>query len=334
MSVHKDRRGSWFVQWRDKKTGKLRHKFFGKGPEGEARAREEWARLGVRRWGTSARRQSPEFIEVVRAYLRDRQHDLEESTLAGMIPKLNGVILPALGHLPVAQMDEACIQGYITARASRVKRVTIRRELADIRAILNWAVKKKIILENPMAGVTLPRNDSERIRPPSADEIRAIIEASPHHLKRALIISWYIGLRVGEELLTRRWHDVDWGNQIFFVESAKKHGLDTRRVPISEEIYPLLLQWFIEDGEDGELHIVTWKGRPVKKLKKAWATAKKKSRHHPPASSLRYSPRLCLGSPGRRRHPHHGGRGGWSQGQVHHPVRLQPHHRRSAPDGG
>jgi integrase len=277
MSVHRNSAGHWFIQWRDKKTKKLKHKFFGKGPEGEAAAREAWEKIGVRRWGKYSQRQSPPFVEVVRAYLLDKQHDLEESTLAGMVPKIKGVILPALGELPASQIDEAVIQRYITERAAKVKLITIRRELADIRAVLNWAVKKKILLENPMAGVTWPRNDSERIRPPSADEIRALLEAAPHHLKRVLILSWYLGLRVGEELLSRRWHDVDWDNQVFFIESAKKHGLDTRRVPIAEEVFPLLLQWYIEDGENGERHIITWRGRPVKKIKTAWIAAKKKA---------------------------------------------------------
>lgn len=276
MSVHQLRDGRWYVEYRRPDSNKKRREYFGRGLEAETAARERFAQVGVRTYGFDTPATGPTFIDVARAYLQDKAQSLTATTLAGMIPKIKAVYLPTFGHLLASNVTESRVQQYIQNRLQTVKKTTVHRELSDIRAILNWAVKKRIIPVNPMIGATWPRRDDERIRPPSADEVRAILAHAQPHLARALSIAWYCGMRVGEELLSRRWQDVDWDSQLLYVVSAQKGGLDTRRVPIASELWPRLLQWYIEDGE-ADLYIIRWRGKRVSTLKTAWKRAKKKA---------------------------------------------------------
>jgi integrase len=275
MAVHQLKDGRWYIEYRRPSDSKKVREYFGRGLEAEVAARDRFGQLDVRVHVTDAG--GPPFIDVVRAYLNDKAQSLTDTTLAGMVPKIKAVYLPLLGHILATSITEARIRQYIDERLKVVKRTTVHRELSDIRAILNWAVKKRIIMSNNMAGATWPRRDDERIRPPAQEEIKAILTHAQPHLYRALVLAWYCGMRVGEELFSRRWQDVDWDSQTFFVISAQKGGLDTRRVPIATELIPKLLQWYIEDGEKSDLHIIRWHGKRVRTLKTAWKRAKQRA---------------------------------------------------------
>lgn len=141
------------------------------------------------------------------------------------------------------------------------------------RAILNWAVRRKMIAVNPMAGYEMPTRDDEVVLPPSQEEIERIISCSPPHLQRAMLLSYFLGLRPGAvELLSIKYSQVNWSAMTLTVISAKKGGVERREVPIHQSLP--LREWYEADGEKVDAHIITWKGKPVKSLKKAWNTAK------------------------------------------------------------
>ena len=266
--------GRWHIVYRDRETKKLKKEYFGRGVQGEVAAKNRFDTLNIRQYGRSPERYAPTFKDIVKSYFRDKQESLTKSTIDGMMPKVLSIYLPMLGHYVADRIDDERIHAYISERLKKVKRTTIHRELSDIRAILNWAVRKRIILSNPMVGVTFPRRDDEHIMPPSVDEVRRLLEHSQEHLKRAIIIGWYCGLRMGQELFSRRWHDVDWDNRTLYIVSAEKGGLETRRIPISSELCPLLLKWYADDDEDDDLPIIHWRSKRISKIKTAWNRAK------------------------------------------------------------
>jgi len=273
MGVHQTPDGRWYIWYRDRETGKGKKEYFGHGLQAEASARNRFSDLGIRGYSKGERPSVPTFIEVVKAYLSDKAESLSSSTVAGMVPKINAIYIPEFGRLAATSLDENRLRQFIDKRVKTVKRTTVHRELSDIRAILNWAVKKKILIHNPMVGLTFPRRDDERIRPPSAGEIRAIMEHAQEHLRRSIIIGWYCGLRMGEELFSRKWSDVDWEARTIYIISAEKGGLDTRRVPLANELCSVMLRWYANDGENDRLPIIHWRGKRIAKIKTAWRKA-------------------------------------------------------------
>jgi integrase len=275
MSVSKrSKTGEFIVKWMV--NGKEKSKSFGKGIQAEAAARAYNAEV-TRPTPTRGGVQSPQFVELINAYMNHKKKFMSEVSFENTGYKLAGPILNTLGRsIRANALDQFTLDKYVNKRAKKVKFTTIHRELCDIRAILNWAVEKKLIRTNPMAGFRMPRRDDAQVLPVSQEEMERIIHCSAPHLQRAMLISYFCGLRPGAvELLSIRYGQVNWSAGSITIISALKGGIDRREVPLHSSLP--LRSWFEEDGcpEDG--YIITWNGKPVQSLKTAYNAAKRRA---------------------------------------------------------
>ena len=117
-----------------------------------------------------------------------------------------------------------------------VKLSTINRELTDIKAMMNFGARRRppLIAFNPIRDYQKPGDaDLDIIDPPTMDEANRILAAAPEHLRRAIRLSWFLGLRPGAvELLTLTWSDVNWSTAQVRVAAAQKGSADRRRASI------------------------------------------------------------------------------------------------------
>jgi integrase len=198
--------------------------------------------------------------------------------------KMVGVILPELGHFKAAQLDPVRLDRYVAKRlkSPRIlkdgskrfpKRTTIHREISDIKAVLNWSVRRRYIAFNPAAGFEMPRRDDAIMMPPSADEVQKLVDAAPDHLRRAILLSYYLGLRPGaRELFALTWQDVDIEGATVLVRSAHKGGLKLRMVPIHPGLVAQLQAW--KSSDKGEGPLISYDGRAIASLRRSFRTAK------------------------------------------------------------
>lgn len=281
MSVYQLKDGRWVVQYRDKDNpGKYKRKYFGRGLDGEKKAREHEDSIGKREYIKNAEENvlSPVFTELVNAYLTARRGHIQPSTWDSMLYKFRGVILPEIGNTEVYRLTHYRMDQYVAKRLLKVKRTTVHRELSDIMAVLNWAMKRELITRNPLYGYEKPARDDDIITPATPGEVKRIIENAAPHLVRALTVSYYTGLRPGlSELLRLRWEDINWDDGLILVRSAKKGGLKSRLVPMHHDFAATLQRWQKEDGDNAE-YIITFKGKPVDSLKTAWIKAKRRAK--------------------------------------------------------
>jgi len=272
MSVCIRKDGTIFVNWME--GGARKRKYFGHGSKAMAEAV---------RFSDSITQQAPArrqggiiFADLLTEYTTAKTVSMSDVSMYNLLIKFERVILPTLGDLAALRIDHAQLDKYVAIRSATVKNTTIHRELSDIRAILRWSVKRGLIPTNPMEGYEMPKRDDAVILPLSHGEIMAIIDHSPEHLRRAMLLSFFCGLRPGAvELLSLRYNQVNWTESTIMIISAQKGGVDRREVPIHNNLP--LRQWFVLDGEDPERYIITWKDQPVSSLKTSWATAKKKA---------------------------------------------------------
>jgi integrase len=280
MSVHQLKDGRWYVQYRDKdRTKKFKRKYFGRGLDAKAKAEEYNVLLGLRPYQENKPKDhSAFFVDLVNGYADARLAHIQESTLENFMWKMKGVILPQLGHFRTMSITPKRLDGYVKMRLKKVKKTTVHRELSDIRAVLNWAARRRYIAFNPIANYEMPKRDDEVIIPPSETEINLILKNAPDRLIRAISISYYTGLRPGQkELFSMKWANVDFIKNTILVESAKKKSkFKTRLVPVHPDFTAILKVWFYNDN-DPDGYIVNYRGKAVKSLKKAYATAKKKA---------------------------------------------------------
>lgn len=276
MSVHIRKDGAWIVRYRE--GGRERTRYFGKGVQNQVAAREFDRGLGHREWvrrGDSSLR----FDGLCQLYIDASPGRIAARNLALTIGKLNSRILPEVGTEYADAITPGRLDKYVKDRLSGPyfrrpggdprypKAVTVHRECSIIVAILRWGVRRGYLAIHPAAGWTKPKRDDAVIRPPSVEELQSLLDAAPGHLRRALCLAYYVGMRPGAELLGIRWDDVDLTAGCIFIESARKGGPRTRSIALHPDLSAMLSEWKRVDTCD---FIVSYRGRKVASLKTSW----------------------------------------------------------------
>jgi len=263
------------VQW--KLNGEKHYKSFGKDtPSNRAKAEAYNAQI-TRQLADKSCRTGPKFSEVAGSYLKHKSPLMSAVSFDNLLYKLERIILPTLGEGILANMlIPLVMDDYVSKRAELVKLTTVHRELSDIRAILNYGVERGLIIKNPMRGYSMPKRDDTKIFPLAHDEIQKVIDCSAPHLKRAMLLSYFTGLRPGAvELLSIQYSQVNWTANSITIISAAKGGAERREVPIHRSLP--LRAWYEEDGCRDDSYIITWNGKPVMSLKTAFNAAKRRA---------------------------------------------------------
>jgi integrase len=250
--------------------------YFGRGPDAERAAHEYNDKLGL---GVRRLVRTPVFTELAEAYLAGKVGVITDTTAHRWRVAMSGTILPRVGAVMAHDITPEFLDRYVAERSKTVKKNSIHREISNIRAVLRWAVKRKMLASNPMANYEMPANVDMRIRPPSKAELGAILANSAPHLKRAILLAYNTGLRPGrEELFSLQWSSVDLIGQTINVSSAAKGGIEERVVPLSASFTATLSQWYDEDERAGMRYLVHYRGGKVTSIQAAWNAAKQRAR--------------------------------------------------------
>lgn len=189
-------------------------------------------------------------------------------------------IISAFGNRLASQIGRQDILNFSEAQRLRgIAQITANRRVSILRAALNWAVRNGILYENPLHDLRLPRARARRIAPPTAKEARAILAAAAPHVQRVVILGLCAGPRIGpSELFRLEWRDVDLDNAMMRMPSAKKNMMeDGRDIPIRAALLPIMQAWATHDAECGIRYVISWGGRPVHSICRAWHTALKRA---------------------------------------------------------
>jgi len=279
MSVHCLRDGRWICQYekgKDRDRPESIRKYFGRGVGAEIKARAFDKTLHAKKAAPT----SPSFMQLAEEFYAAKQQVLAATTKDRWMVRMRGTVLPDLGACLAHEITPGRLEKYAADRTSDgVKRTTIHREISDVRAILRWSVRRRLIARNPMDGFEMPTLDDACLSPPSEAEFGAILACAVHHLQRAMLISWFTGLRPGrEELLPLRWSSVDLIGKTLMVISAVKGGLPRRMVPLNVHILAHLERWHEEDAKSGHDYLIHYGGSRVNSLQSAWENAKRRAR--------------------------------------------------------
>ncbi len=275
MSIQRKPDGRIAVVWYE--AGKQKWRYFGRGPEAETAAADFDADISGGKT-TIRRNPLPTLRDLATAYIAAKIAESERTTLKCQINKMDAVILPALGHLHINHITPAKIDKYVADRLKRGRKLTtIRRDIDDLLAILNWAITRGLITEHPLQRYRRPKRDDSIIQPPTVAELQLLLEHAADHLRRALLISFYTGLRPGAaELFGLTWDAVDFNRKSIRIVSAKKNGLTYRDIPIHGTFAEKLQEW--KDADAGiDIPIIHHKGKKINSIKTAWSAAKRRA---------------------------------------------------------
>ncbi len=138
---------------------------------------------------------------------------------------------------------------------------TIGRTVKRARQFFRAAVRKKIIVENPMQDVkAAPQDNKSREYFVTEAETEKIIAACPDAEWRLIVaLARYGGLRTPSETFALTWHCVDWERgrvKIISPKTACHAGGDSRMIPLFAELRPYLETVF-DEAPPGTIHVIS-----------------------------------------------------------------------------
>jgi integrase len=127
--------------------------------------------------------------------------------------RMRSYVLPALGSTPVHRITTADVTRMCDdlSRDRRLSPSTIRLTWGELRAMFNWAVKRRYVRSNPALGADVP---SPRLKPPTTvgrDELcqnLAVLAEEDPELELVVLMAASFGLR-RSELVGLTWSHID-----------------------------------------------------------------------------------------------------------------------------
>jgi len=228
--------------------------------------REKLARVGLIEAPVQAKVKLGEFL---RDYLA-RQVHLKPASLI-VIRHCVRNLLDYFGDCPIDSITAAGADDFrkwlLSKGRSRKQRnspalspATVAKRLGHCQTIFADAVRRKLIAENPFAGIKRPeaRNRDRQAYVPAELIERLIREQAPSAEWRLLLaLARYLGLRVPSEPFSLTWDCVDWEKQRLRVPSPKTegHGKSFRVVPILPQVMPYLQEVW-DQAPEGSIYIL------------------------------------------------------------------------------
>jgi integrase len=123
----------------------------------------------------------------------------------------------------------------------RLAVTTVNRRCVAARTIFRDALRRKLVDENPFAGIAAgTKTNPERARYIKPETVASVLEACPHDEWRLLIsLSRFAGLRIPSEALPMTWDDVNWAENRLTIRSPKTEhheGKAQRTIPLFPEV--------------------------------------------------------------------------------------------------
>jgi integrase len=191
--------------------------------------------------------------EAVSAYLVAKADiaSIKRATVAWKAAK------PFWDRMPISRVDEQATIDYRTKRA-HCKLITVRNELAVIRAALNWAQKNKLIGQAPF--VKMPSLPASNVGHLSKAEFRRLLDnALAPHTRIFLQLAVGTGARTNA-LLDLTWDRVDFERNVIILNPIERVQTSKYRatVPMNAQLRAALLEakegamsdYVVEHGRD------------------------------------------------------------------------------------
>ncbi len=158
-----------------------------------------------------------------------------------------------------------------------VKGATVNRELECLKCILDLAVRRRYIPENPAVGVKHFQEIHERPEKQmvSAETIEKILNAAAPHLRVGIILLIETGGRTYSECFSLRWDQIDLEQGILRQGNNVKTRASSKPIPLTSRACEELREWK-KQSSSGSPYVFPSPddpGKPIRSVKTAWANA-------------------------------------------------------------
>jgi len=209
------------------------------------------------------------FVYYSKLYLDFKKHELKFSTLDKYKNIIRDRINPVFGELDITTIKPSDIKKWLYS-IDDVGGKSKRIYLSILSGIIQESLYDEVIERNPVKLVRLPKLDTPRIKPFSADEVKKIMDFTTNDNYRFyLAIAFYTGMRSGEIIGLKK-SDINFQDNFIrvqrtrsrFGESTPKTKYSIRDIPIIKLLLPYIQELY--NLHDNEYLFVTQYNKPYK----------------------------------------------------------------------
>jgi integrase len=196
------------------------------------------------------------------------------------------------GGKHVSDIKKSSCQAYVAWRKAvgtpkNPNATAARNELTTLRAALNDWHEEKPIIDLPKVFVPpMPQSRQEWARRAEVAQLLRAVRRRPdaRHVARVILIGVYTGTRSGA-ILGLRWVEnieggwVDVDNGVLYRKAPGKRETKKRQPPIRihRKLFMHLKIWRRRDLAAGITHVVHYRGKGIKKLRRSWEGVRKEA---------------------------------------------------------
>lgn len=175
-----------------------------------------------------------------------------------------------------------------------LKGATVNRELECLTCMLDLAVRRQYIPENPARAVKHFNELRERPNRQmlTLEQENRILQAAPPHLRVGIVLLVQTGGRTYTEGFRLHWDQIDWENRLIRFGNDVKTPGSSEPLPLTDLAFRVLRKWKEESKSDSPFIFPSPRktGRPIRTVKTAWrATLRRAGVPHFPIYNLRHA---------------------------------------------
>lgn len=169
--------------------------------------------------------------------------------------------LPSIGErMPLEAITPEQVETYLEGRRAQDAAVaTVNRELAGLKHLFSWAMKRRYLDRNPMQHIQQEKEDNVRDQILDPTQFESLQAHSPVYLRPINLVAYQTGMRRGE-ILGLTWDKVDLKAGFVRLKADDTKTRESRIIPLSPELVALFKdlqktralyvpQVFLRDGQ-------------------------------------------------------------------------------------
>nr|WP_269751019.1 site-specific integrase [Paenactinomyces guangxiensis] len=158
------------------------------------------------------------FNELLFDWLKNVKPKVKKTTFSRYNRIVNFYISDTIGRIRLAELKPIHISRFYAEKELSPNSIKAIHNVVN--GSLGWAVKMKLIKENPAAGIELPRPKPRNFNVWTPEEINRFLEvARPRRAFPIYYLTLMTGMRRGE-VLGLKWEDIDFENSIIHVSRS------------------------------------------------------------------------------------------------------------------
>ena len=226
MSIYKTPKG-YSVRWYDA-DGRERQRTYKGITRNEATTLEREL-LAARDRGERPvdARHAPTFDAFAATWVEESRSGWKASTQQQYGQVLKSQLRPAFGELRITAITESRVRQLMTRlQDGGLSARRINLVLLVLKMILRTALRRRLLREDPLAGLRSLREPRVEIDPLAPDELEAFLAACVPWWRPYFTVAFWTGARPNE-LAALKWGDVDWQGARFRIRAGRYRGVES-----------------------------------------------------------------------------------------------------------